>query len=125
MLTLAGTVAAALLLPKVTVTPPLGAGPLRVTVPCELLPLPPVTVVGFKVNDDTTGPDELGVKGELITWSGFHCTIGFEPVEFDMPITSSTLSPAAGVCALPAIVKLFTPVVDISMFSPVALPMVA
>jgi len=42
--TLGGTVAAPLL-PSVTAIPPAGAGPLRVTVPCE--EVPPITWVGF------------------------------------------------------------------------------
>ena len=49
--TLAGTVATAvLLLDSVTTAPPLGAAPLRVTVPCE--ELPPVTLLGFSVSED-------------------------------------------------------------------------
>jgi len=45
--TLTGTVATAiLLLVKVTVTPPVGAGPVSVTVPCEVIP--PATGFGFK-----------------------------------------------------------------------------
>ena len=49
--TLAGTVAAeVLLLVSVTSLPPAGANPLRVTVPVEVAPLP-ATVVGFKVKD--------------------------------------------------------------------------
>ena len=52
--TLAGTVAAAvLLLERVTVAPPVGAGPVSVAVPVELLP--PVTVVGFRVRVDNAG----------------------------------------------------------------------
>ena len=43
--TLAGTCAAVLLLVSVTVTPPVGAAPLSVTVPVD--ELPPVTIVGF------------------------------------------------------------------------------
>jgi hypothetical protein len=53
-ITVAGTLAAALLLVKVTVTPFIEAtGPLRVTVPVE--ETPPLTVVGFKVNVETAG----------------------------------------------------------------------
>ena len=48
--TLGGTVAAGLLLVRVTTAPPTGAGPLRVTVPVE--GLPPITLVGFTVTED-------------------------------------------------------------------------
>ena len=49
--TLAGTVAAAvLLLESVTTAPPLGAGPFRVTLPCE--ELLPTTLVGFSVSEE-------------------------------------------------------------------------
>jgi len=49
--TLAGTVAAAvLLLPSVTTVPPEGAEPFSVTVPVEFA-LPPTTVVGFSVKE--------------------------------------------------------------------------
>src|SRR5271167_2252662 len=51
--TLAGTVAAALLLDKVTDSPPVGAALPKVTVPVD--EVPPVTEVGFSVTDDTTG----------------------------------------------------------------------
>ena len=43
--TLAGTLAAALLLESATCAPPAGAAPLKVTVPVE--EFPPVTLVGF------------------------------------------------------------------------------
>jgi hypothetical protein len=49
MVTLAGTVAAELLDFVVMVIPPVGAGPVRLTVPVELLP--PTTVVGFRLSD--------------------------------------------------------------------------
>jgi hypothetical protein len=50
--TLEGTVATDVLpLWSVTVAPPEGAAPLRVTVPVELLP--PLTLVGFRVSDES------------------------------------------------------------------------
>lgn len=51
--TLAGTVAAPLLLDRDTTMPPEGAGPFNVTVPVELLP--PTTLVGFTATEDTVG----------------------------------------------------------------------
>lgn len=51
--TLAGTVAAPLLLESDTDRPPAGAAPLNVTVPCD--EVPPVTVDGFTDTADTVG----------------------------------------------------------------------
>ena len=52
--TLAGTVATdVLLLLSVTTAPPVGAALLNVTVPVE--ELPPVTLVGFRLTDETAG----------------------------------------------------------------------
>src|SRR5215468_2959431 len=45
------------LLLRVTVAPPLSAGPLSVTVPCDVLP--PNTLVGFRVTDATVGEAEI------------------------------------------------------------------
>ena len=52
--TLAGTVAAAvLLLERVTVAPPVGAEAVSVTVPVDVPP--PITVVGLRVRADNVG----------------------------------------------------------------------
>ena len=52
--TLAGTCARAVLpLPRETAVPPAGATPFNVTVPVELLP--PTTLVGFTVNEESAG----------------------------------------------------------------------
>jgi hypothetical protein len=51
--TLAGTVAAALLLDSVTTAPPAGAGPSSVTVPVR--GLPPVTLAWLRLSDETLG----------------------------------------------------------------------
>src|SRR6266480_1176272 len=52
--TLAGTVAVDVLLERETGVPPLGAGPLSVTVPVEDC-APPVTLVGFSVSEERVG----------------------------------------------------------------------
>jgi hypothetical protein len=52
--TLEGTLATVvLLLESVTCAPPVGAGPLSVTVPVE--EFPPVTLVGLSVNEESVG----------------------------------------------------------------------
>jgi len=52
--TLEGTLAAVvLLLESVTCAPPVGAGPLSVTVPVD--EFPPVTLVGLSVNEESVG----------------------------------------------------------------------
>ena len=59
--TLAGTAATpALLVESETTAPPLGAAPLRVTVPIEDWE-PPVTLVGFRVNDESETAGAAGV----------------------------------------------------------------
>ena len=52
--TLEETLAAPLLLESVTCAPPAGAGPLNVTVPVDDC-VPPVTLVGFNVSEETVG----------------------------------------------------------------------
>ena len=55
--TLLGTLADPLLLDSDTTEPPEGAAAVRVTFPVELLP--PVTLAGFRVNEETLTPEEL------------------------------------------------------------------
>ena len=57
--TLAGTVATDALLERFTTAPPLGAGPLRVTVPVE--EEPPVTLLGLSKTEDRVGGVPAGV----------------------------------------------------------------
>ena len=54
MNTLAGTLAALLLLESVTCTPPAGAGALNVTVPLDVC-MPPTTLVGFSISEASVG----------------------------------------------------------------------
>jgi hypothetical protein len=62
--TLAGTVAAGLLLLSATTMPPVGAGPLSVTVPVD--GLPPTTLLGFTATEDkVTG---AGVTVSVAFW---------------------------------------------------------
>jgi len=59
--TLAGTVAApVLLLVSVTTAPPVGAAPLNVTVPCDVFP--PTTLVGFTLMAESAVPLPAGVR---------------------------------------------------------------
>jgi hypothetical protein len=53
-----------LLLESETVEPPEGAAELRVTVPVELFP--PVTLVGFRVTDETVGEELPGFTVKLV-----------------------------------------------------------
>jgi len=62
--TLFGTLALELLLLKLTTLPPEGAAELNVTVPVELFP--PTTLVGFKVTEETVGPDLPGFTVKLV-----------------------------------------------------------
>ena len=58
--TLAGTLAALLLLLRRTCAPPAGAGPLSVTVPVE--DVPPITLAGLSVSDETVGSGTVTVR---------------------------------------------------------------
>jgi hypothetical protein len=61
--TLEGTLAAVvLLLESVTCAPPVGAGPLNVTVPVE--ELPPVTLVGFSESEEREAGAGAGADAE-------------------------------------------------------------
>jgi hypothetical protein len=65
--TLAGTVAAAvLLLESATTRPPEGAAAESVTVPVD--DVPPVTLVGLSDNDDSVGPALPGVTVRPADW---------------------------------------------------------
>jgi len=61
--TLPGTVAAVLLLDRVTDAPPAGAGPFSVTVPVEFPP--PVTVVGFSASERRAAGFTVRVAGRV------------------------------------------------------------
>jgi hypothetical protein len=61
--TLEGTLAAPLLLESATCAPPVGAGPLNVTVPVE--EFPPTTLVGFSESEERVG----GGGGAAVTVS--------------------------------------------------------
>ena len=74
--TLDGTVARdVLLLVRVTTAPPLGAAPLRVTVPVD--ESPPLRLIGLRVSDDNVTPEPgvgVGVadaKGETVSVAVF------------------------------------------------------
>ena len=64
--TLPGTVAAVLLSVNVTTAPPEGAGPVKVTVPVELLP--PVTLVGLTLRELTPGGFTVRLADALLLW---------------------------------------------------------
>ena len=102
--TLAGTCAAAvLLLVNVTVAPPVGADPLSVTVPCELVP--PTTTVGFTVTDATDTPfvvtAPIVVVGTVAAYlrlrTELKCATMFSPPNIATPPEGNC---ASAVCSL-------------------------
>jgi hypothetical protein len=84
--TLAGTLAAAvLLLESVTTAPPDGAAPLSVTVPVELC-VPPTTLVGFSVKEERETAWVVAANCSKIHTEGFGSFIG-TITNFDGEIT--------------------------------------
>ena len=92
--TLAGTVATpVLLLERETTAPPLGAGPLRITVPVE--DVPPVTLVGFSVSDDGVVVVEGAEACSKVQTAGVVPLNGIA-MNFDGETTYMTALPADG-----------------------------
>jgi hypothetical protein len=60
IVTLGGTLAAPLLLESATCAPPVGAGPLNVTVPVE--EFPPATLVGFSESEEREREEDAGTE---------------------------------------------------------------
>jgi len=83
--TLAGTLAAVvLLLESVTVAPPAGAAPLKVTVPVE--EFPPVTLVGFSESEERVG----GGGGAAVTVSEADLLAPLNVAEIETVVDTAT-----------------------------------
>ena len=83
--TLAGTLAAVvLLLESVTVAPPAGAAPLKVTVPVE--EFPPVTLVGFSESEERVG----GGGGAAVTVSEADLLAPLNVAEMETVVDTAT-----------------------------------
>src|SRR3989449_10187949 len=76
--TLAGTVAAVLLLESVTCAPPAGAGPFSVTVPAE--GLPPVTLAGLRASEDGAAGG-AGATPPIFCTDGTRLPLGMKRME--------------------------------------------
>ena len=87
--TLAGTVAALELSDSETAAPPVGAAPLNVTVPVEVLP--PTTLVGLMLTAESVGP----VAPPAVTLS---------PAVRDQPVLSASPEMMTSVFAVTAVV---------------------
>src|SRR5208282_966474 len=96
--TLAGTVTALLLLPSETKTPPVGAGPVRVTVPVD--GLPPTTDVGFTLTAESAGGFTVSVATAFALLYEAVIVTGVE---------LATASVVIGKVALVALAATFTP----------------
>src|SRR5216117_1423334 len=92
--TLAGTLATAPVLASVTTAPPAGAGAVKVTVPVE--GLPPTTLVGFKVTEESGS----GAPAGLIT----SCAPG------ELMLQGALAETVTNCCALTALVVIVTDV---------------
>jgi hypothetical protein len=77
--TLAGTIAAALLLDNVTTVPPVGAAAVSVTVPVELAP--PLTVLGLSATEEGTGVTDCPLP--LYTFSSAADVQGLPPTSLN------------------------------------------
>src|SRR5215469_12242722 len=75
MVTVAGTLAALLLLDSATCAPPEGAAALSVTVPVEIC-TPPTTLVGFSVKVDSVGAAAIGEGCSKTQTAGFGSLSG-------------------------------------------------
>src|SRR5712671_5812813 len=84
IVTLGGTLAAPLLLESVTCAPPVGAGPLNVTVPVE--EFPPATLVGFSESEERVG----GGGGAAVTVSEADLLAPLNVAEIETVVDTAT-----------------------------------
>ena len=90
--TLAGTVAApVLLLDSDTTAPPLGAGPLSVTVPLD--ELPPVTLDGLRLSEESVGAS--GTNVAVTVFAAFIVIVHVVPEDVSHPPQLPNVDPLA------------------------------
>jgi len=94
--TVAGTVAAVRPEVRLTESPPVGAAPVRVTVPVELVP--PVTEVGFKLTVESTGALTVRVAvAETLFAVAVIVAVWFDPTATVVAVNVADVLPAATV----------------------------